>query len=354
MFEPSASRIPPVEPITATNPRMADMDPLTQQPVAQPVAEPVAQPQPVAPQQQMAVAAPQQEMLVQQPVAIAAQQVQPQPVAQLVAAQATVATTALAATASYAYAEVPYEAPMTAEDALATAEREGLIMCGARARTYPRPHPTPNRNPRPRPLPPPQPKPQPAPYASRPRAESKTGFRGVTHVTGKKARPCPKRNPNPNPDPHLNPNPELSPHPHQARPFQAWVCREGKLERLGRFATPEEAALCRARTPEGKKAANRSARGGKSGPVPMTVEEAEAQAEAAEAQAEAEGLTLQRSENQTGYVGVYVNTSNKVKPFEARVRRGGQRVFIGHFATAEEAALEVARVVADEPEGKKK
>lgn len=267
---------------------MAEVDPLTQLPVAQPVVEPMAQPQLVAPQQQMPVAAPQQEMLMQQqPVAIAAQQVvQPQPVAQLVAAQATVATTALAATASYAYAEVPYEAPMTAEEALATAEREGLIM---------------------------------------PRAESKTGFRGVTHVTGKKARP-----------------------------YQAWVCRDGKLERLGRFATPEEAALCRARTPEGKKAANRSARGGKSGPVPMTVEEAEAQAEAAEAQAEAEGLTLQRSENQTGYVGVYVNTSNKVKPFEARVRRGGQRVFIGHFATAEEAALEVARVVADEPEGKKK
>merc|ERR1740124_357522 len=261
---------------------MADIHPLTQQPLAQPLAEPVAQPQPVA--QPVAFAAPQPPM-AHQPVAIAAH-VQPQPVAQLVAAQATVATTALAATASYAYAEVPYEATMSAEDALATAEREGLIM---------------------------------------PRAESKTGFRGVTHVTGKKARP-----------------------------FQAWVCRDGKLERLGRFATPEEAALCRARTPEGKKAANRSARGGKSGPVPMTVEEAEAQAEAAEAQAEAEGLTLQRSENQTGYVGVYVNTSNKVKPFEARVRRGGQRVFIGHFATAEEAALEVARVVADEPEGKKK
>ena len=50
----------------------------------------------------------------------------------------------------------------------------------------------------------------------------------------------------------------------------------------------------------------------------MTLEEAEAQAEAAEAQAEAEGLTLVRSENQTGYLGVYVNTSNKVKPFEAR------------------------------------
>ena len=72
---------------------MADIDPLTQLPVAQPVVEPMAQPQLVAPQQQMPVAAPQQEMLMQQqPVAIAAQQVvQPQPVAQLVAAQATVA-----------------------------------------------------------------------------------------------------------------------------------------------------------------------------------------------------------------------------------------------------------------------
>ena len=72
-------------------------------------------------------------------------------------------------------------------------------------------------------------------------------------------------------------------------------------------------------------------------------EEAEAQAEAAEAQAEAEGLTLQRSENQTGYVGVYVNTSNKVKPFEARVMRGGKEVNLGSFATAEEAALQYAR-----------
>ena len=120
----------------------------------------------------------------QQPVAIAAQ---PQPVAQLVAAQATVATTALATTASYAYAEVPYEAPMTAEEALATAEREGLIMCRAGART-PHAHPAPDRDPRPRVSPPPSPAPSsPRTLRVRPRAESKTGFRGVTHVTGKKA-----------------------------------------------------------------------------------------------------------------------------------------------------------------------
>ena len=153
---------------------MADIDPLTQMPVAQPVAEPVAQPQPVAPQQPMAVAAPHQEMLAQQqPVAIAAQQV-PQPVAQLVAAQATVATTALA-TASYAYAEVPYEAPMSAEDALATAEREGLIMCRARARTYPHPHPTPDRNPRSSPRPPPNPNRSPRPTPPGPARRARRG-----------------------------------------------------------------------------------------------------------------------------------------------------------------------------------
>jgi len=206
------------------------------------------------------------------------QQVVPQAVASVVSP--TAVPTAVVPTAS-PY-EAPYEPPMTAEEALAAAEREGLTL---------------------------------------PRAVSQTGYRGVSHVTGKKARP-----------------------------YQAWICREGKVERLGRFATPEEAALCRARTPEGKKAA--SAAG--VGPVPMTVEEAEAQAEAAEARAEAEGLTLQRSENQTGFVGVYVNTSNKVKPFEARVGRDGKRVYLGHFATAEEAALEVARVAADAPDGKKK
>jgi len=93
--------------------------------------------------------------------------------------------------AVYQEAHMSTYAPMSAEQALAIAEAEGLIM---------------------------------------PRSNGKTGFRGVTHVTGKKARP-----------------------------YQAWICRAGKLERLGRFATPEEAALCRARTPEGQKAASRCA-----------------------------------------------------------------------------------------------
>ena len=87
--------------------------------------------------------------------------------------------------AVYQDAASTHPPPMTAEQALATAEAEGLVM---------------------------------------PRSNGKTGYRGVTHVAGKKARP-----------------------------YQAWICRAGKLERLGRFATPEEAALCRARTPEGQK-----------------------------------------------------------------------------------------------------
>ena len=93
--------------------------------------------------------------------------------------------------AVYQDAASTHPPPMTAEQALAIAEAEGLVM---------------------------------------PRSNGKTGYRGVTHVTGKKARP-----------------------------YQAWICRAGKLERLGRFATPEEAALCRARTPEGQKAASRCA-----------------------------------------------------------------------------------------------
>ena len=64
------------------------------------------------------------------------------------------------------------------------------------------------------------------------------------------------------------------------------------------------------------------------------------------AQAEAEGLTLLVAENKTGYFGVY-HHSGKPKPYEARVRRGGKYVSLGTFATAEEAALRVAR----SPEG---
>ena len=63
-------------------------------------------------------------------------------------------------------------------------------------------------------------------------------------------------------------------------------------------------------------------------------------------QAEAEGLTLLAADNSTGYFGVG-HKPGKSKPYLARVRRGGKQVSLGHFATAEEAALCFAR----SPEG---
>ena len=63
--------------------------------------------------------------------------------------------------------------------------------------------------------------------------------------------------------------------------------------------------------------------------------------------AEAEGLTLFQADNKTGYFGVHFNKPGQSKPYQARVRRGGKMVHLGSFATAEEAALNIAR----SPEG---
>ena len=65
------------------------------------------------------------------------------------------------------------------------------------------------------------------------------------------------------------------------------------------------------------------------------------------AEAEAEGLTLLKADNKTGYYGVY-HQPGKSKPYLAQLKRGGKQVNLGSFATAEEAALCVAR----SPEGK--
>ena len=64
-------------------------------------------------------------------------------------------------------------------------------------------------------------------------------------------------------------------------------------------------------------------------------------------QAEAEGLTLLEADNKTGYFGVYLKHPGCPNPYEARVWRGGNKVHLGSFATADEAALCVART----PEG---
>ena len=111
------------------------------------------------------------------------------------------------------------------------------------------------------------------------------------------------------------------------------VTRDGKEVSLGYFATAEEAALCVARTPEGQAAAKKAAA------PPMTNEEARQQARA-------EGLTLLKADNKAGYFGVSLQPG-KPKPYQAKLRRGGKEVSLGCFATAEEAALCVART----PEG---
>ena len=67
-------------------------------------------------------------------------------------------------------------------------------------------------------------------------------------------------------------------------------------------------------------------------------------------QAQAAGeLTLLVADNKTGYFGVSLNSRpGQPKPYVARVSRGGKKVGLGCFATAEEAALCIAR----SPEGR--
>eukprot|EP00964_Phaeocystis_antarctica_P041237 scaffold23583_cov54-Phaeocystis_antarctica.AAC.1 len=123
----------------------------------------------------------------------------------------------------------------------------------------------------------------------------------------------------------------------RTRPYEARVWRGGKEVYLGYFATAEEAALCIARSPEGRTAAERAA----AAPVPLTSEEVRQQAQA-------EGLALLVAENTTGYFGVSLDKPGKAKPYKTQVWRGGKNVGLGSFATAEEAALCVAR----SPEGR--
>ena len=115
--------------------------------------------------------------------------------------------------------------------------------------------------------------------------------------------------------------------------------RGGNQVQLGTFATAEEAALCVARSPEGQAAAKRAAAAPPPAPPPLTSQEARQQAQA-------EGLTLCVGRSGRGYLGVY-HKPNKSKPYEASVWRGGKTVHLSYFATAEEAALCIART----PEG---
>ena len=140
------------------------------------------------------------------------------------------------------------------------------------------------------------------------KADNKTGYFGVYHQPG---RP---------------------------KPFQARVSRGGNQVHLGRFATAQEAALCVARSPEGQEAAKRAA-AAVAAAAPLTSEEVRQQAQA-------EGLTLLKADSKTGYFGVS-HLPGRPKPYLAKLKCDGKTVSLGNFATAEEAALCVAR----SPEG---
>ena len=130
--------------------------------------------------------------------------------------------------------------------------------------------------------------------------------------------------------------------PSRTLPYRAQLKCGGKKVCLGNFATAEEAALCVARSPEGRRAAQEGAAAATA--AALTSEEAVRQAQE-------EGLPLLQassSNSATGYFGVYVDPRCKSKPYTARVwRAGGRSETLGQFATAEEAALCVART----PEG---
>lgn len=122
-------------------------------------------------------------------------------------------------------------------------------------------------------------------------------------------------------------------------PFRAQLKWRGQKITLGRFATAEEAALCVARSPEGQTAA--AAAEALAATPPLKSEEALQQAKA-------EGLSLLKANNKTGYFGVQVDPRSQSKPFSARVWCDSKSTCLGYFATAEEAALFVAR----SPEGR--
>jgi len=169
---------------------------------------------------------------------------------------------------SHSVAAPPAPAPLTAEEAVQQAAAEGLTLLRSE--------------------------------------HTSTGFKGVTFFSGR------------------------SKSSYKGKPYQAQVRRGGKTVHLGRFATPEEAALCYAWSPEAQAAAPLV-------PPPLTAEEAVRQAEA-------EGLILLKSDNQSGYKCVSFRSDKRwSKPYQAHVYRGGKSAGLGHCETAEEAALSYAR-----------
>eukprot|EP00900_Chrysochromulina_parva_P011613 jgi/Chrpa1/20452/Chrysochromulina_OHIO_Genome00003064-RA len=121
--------------------------------------------------------------------------------------------------------------------------------------------------------------------------------------------------------------------------------KNGKQRYLGRFATPEEAALCYARHIGAERAAAEAAEARAAEPEPLTADEARAAAAAVRAAAAAEGLELVPSFScETGFKGAHKRGGK----YEACIREDGKQRYLGRFATPEEAALCYARHIGAE------
>ena len=120
------------------------------------------------------------------------------------------------------------------------------------------------------------------------------------------------------------------------RKYSARVWRNGTYVRLGSFATAEQAALVYARTPESHKQV--AAAAGEEALAEEALAAKEALAEEALAAAEREGLTLVKTDTKGQFKGVTVNKTSKSTPYVATCG-----VYLGSFATAEQAALVYAR-----------
>jgi len=98
----------------------------------------------------------------------------------------------------------------------------------------------------------------------------------------------------------------------KTKPYQARVTRAGKKVYLGSFVTAEEAALCYARSPEGRAA---SASAVPPVPPPMTAEEAVWQAEE-------EGVTLLPSESSSTLATRAWSSTAAARPSPTRCGNG--------------------------------
>ncbi|EOD04890.1 hypothetical protein EMIHUDRAFT_107557 [Emiliania huxleyi CCMP1516] len=123
---------------------------------------------------------------------------------------------------------------------------------------------------------------------------------------------------------------------HSTKKFVAKVNDGGKRVHLGCFDTAEEAATAYARSEYGRADAAKQLQP-RAAPT--------AAGAAAILQAAREGLTLTASSNNsTGYKGVaFCPKHSGSKKYELSVWVGGKKVFLGYFATAEQAALFYAR-----------